>query len=298
METQNFSIGEALSYGWKMTKENFPVLVGIVFIILLINLIPGLAVQSFMVEGGSVEQYIKQTIAQDSNVQLLQILLIGLGIALVLIIINTIISIGFLKVALKIFDGEKTGFSDLFSSYYGLLIKYILARVIIVALIFLLFIPTMLLFLFLPQIGLIGLLFGFIAFILGLILAVILSIKLFFVNYFIVDKRRGPVEAIKESLEITTGYVGHLFIFGFLIGLINALGGIPGAIIAALIEAVGLVANFPLLVGGFLGPMISSIGLFITIPLTTMATVFVYRKLLNQKTVISPISKGSEIKNY
>jgi uncharacterized membrane protein len=68
----------------------------------------------------------------------------------------------------------------------------------------------------------------------------------------VIDKNLEPVEAVKTSWRMTKGNVWNLFFFGILLGLINILG-------------------FLCLI----------VGLFITVPLSMLATAFVYRKLLN-----------------
>jgi uncharacterized membrane protein len=91
----------------------------------------------------------------------------------------------------------------------------------------------------------------------GLILLIIpgifFALRLQFTCYLIVDKNLGPVEAVKTSWKITKGNTWNLFFFGILLGLINILG-------------------FLCLI----------VGLFITVPLTMLATTFVYRRLLLQ----------------
>jgi len=89
-------------------------------------------------------------------------------------------------------------------------------------------------------------------FILLIVPAIIWGIKFQFYTYFIVDKGLGPIKALKASSAITQGVKWDLFLFGLLLGLINLLG------VTCLI-----------------------IGLFATIPMTMVATAFVYRKLLS-----------------
>lgn len=91
----------------------------------------------------------------------------------------------------------------------------------------------------------------FIGFILFIIPGIIFSIRLQYVPYLIVDKNLPPKEAIKKSWEMTKGNTWNLFFFGILLFLINVLGAI-----------------------------LLLVGLFITVPLTMLATTFVYRKLL------------------
>ncbi len=89
----------------------------------------------------------------------------------------------------------------------------------------------------------------------GLILliipGIIWAIKFQFFDYLIVDKGLGPIDALEKSSEITRGVKWDLFIFDILIGIINLLG-----LLCLLV------------------------GLFVTIPITMVATAFVYRKLL------------------
>jgi len=90
-------------------------------------------------------------------------------------------------------------------------------------------------------------------FILLIIPGIFFALRLQYTSYLIVDKNLGPVEAVKASWKITRGNAWNLFFFGILLFLINILG-------------------FLCLI----------IGLFVTVPLSMLATTFVYRKLLLQ----------------
>jgi uncharacterized membrane protein len=89
-------------------------------------------------------------------------------------------------------------------------------------------------------------------FILLIIPGIYFGLRLKFASYLVIDKNMPPVDAIKASWKMTKGSVWNLFFFGILLGLINILG-------------------FFCLI----------IGLFITVPLTMLATAFVYRRLLS-----------------
>lgn len=99
----------------------------------------------------------------------------------------------------------------------------------------------------------------------GLILlivpGIIWSIKYQFFAYLIIDKNMGPLEAIKKSGEMTAGHKGKLFGLGILLCLINIVG--------ALLLLVGLLAS---------------------IPLSMVAVAYVYRKLLDEATIIEPVA--------
>ncbi|MCX6722550.1 MAG: hypothetical protein NT094_00600 [Candidatus Staskawiczbacteria bacterium] len=94
-----------------------------------------------------------------------------------------------------------------------------------------------------------------IGFILFIIPGIIFSIRLQYVTYLVIDKNLPPVESIKKSWEMTKGNTWNLFFFCILLLLINILGAI-----------------------------LFLVGLFVTVPLTMLATAFVYRKLLHSKT--------------
>ena len=141
-------------------------------------------------------------------------------------ILTIIISLGLIKIALRFINNEKGEFSDIFSQY-ALFFNYLLAGIIYYAIV------------------IIGL-------ILFIIPGIIWGVKYQFFTYFIVDKKAGPIEALKKSAEITKGAKWNLFIFGILLGFINLAGALCFAV-----------------------------GLFITIPITMIAQVFVYRKLLS-----------------
>ena len=141
-------------------------------------------------------------------------------------VISSVISMGLVNITLKFVDGKKPEFKDLY--YITKLFNFILASIIR---------------------GLI-IVAGFIFFIIP---GIILSIKLQFVEYFIVDKKMDAVDSIKASWEITKGVKWNLFLLGLLFGLINILG--------------------------FLCLLI---GLVITVPLSMVAEAYVYRKLLSQ----------------
>lgn len=106
-------------------------------------------------------------------------------------------------------------------------------------------------------------LFGLLLFIVPGIIAMI---ALLFTSYLIIDRNLGPVDAMKESLRITNGHRWNLAIF-FLLSL-------------------GL---------NILGALFFGIGLLVTIPVSALALVHVYRWLLNPpvdaEVQVSPLVK-------
>lgn len=150
----------------------------------------------------------------------------GLGFIATLIswALQLTISIGMIYVALRLHDRKKTVYGDLFRHIH-LIIPYFLASIIYSLIVI-------------------------VGFILFIIPGIIWGIKFRYFPYLMVDRKLGPIDALKESSKITKGARWNLFFFGILLVLINILGAL------ALL-----------------------VGLFVTIPLSMMAEVYVYRKL-------------------
>jgi uncharacterized membrane protein len=162
---------------------------------------------------------------------------LGLILRIADIVLGIIISMGLVKIALRFCDKEKGRFSDLFSQYH-LFFNYLFALI----------------------------LYGLIVFggtLLLIVPGIIWGIKFCFVDYFVIDKRLGPIEALKRSSAVTRGVKWDLFVFFLMLIGINLLGA-----------------------------LCLLIGLFATIPTTMVARAFVYRRLLAQ-TEIAPVSETS-----
>jgi uncharacterized membrane protein len=88
----------------------------------------------------------------------------------------------------------------------------------------------------------------------GLILFIIpglfLAVRLMFFGYLVVDKELSATEAIKQSFEMTEGYFWPLLGFVFVVALINIAG-----------------------------ILLFLVGLLITLPVTSVATAYLYRQL-------------------
>ncbi|OGZ45017.1 MAG: hypothetical protein A3J54_03165 [Candidatus Ryanbacteria bacterium RIFCSPHIGHO2_02_FULL_45_13b] len=83
------------------------------------------------------------------------------------------------------------------------------------------------------------------------------SVSYWLFSYVLLDKELGAWEALSEAKRISKGARWELFKFMVVVGVLN-LAGI----------------------------LIFFVGLFITIPITTVATAYVYRQLLNKQQVI------------
>lgn len=89
-----------------------------------------------------------------------------------------------------------------------------------------------------------------VGFILLIVPGIILSILFMFVGYLVIEKGLGPIEALKESARMTEGHRMQLFLFGLALIGINLVG-----VLALLV------------------------GLLVSVPVSFLATVHVYRTL-------------------
>ncbi len=80
-----------------------------------------------------------------------------------------------------------------------------------------------------------------------------------YVGYLTIDKGLGPVAALQESRAITHGYKVDLFLFSLVVAVLNLIGAV-----------------------------VLLIGLFVTIPMSLMASAYIYRKLVPAESVAAP----------
>ncbi|GBE04373.1 MAG TPA: hypothetical protein ENH45_01250 [Nitrospirae bacterium] len=143
------------------------------------------------------------------------------------LLLGYVVDMGLVKISLQFCDGVKGKFDDLLSSF-DILIPFIVASILY---------------------GLI--IFG--GFLLLVVPSIIWGIQFSLYPYFIVEKKLGPIEALKASSRATMGAKWDLFLFGLLLGLIN-----------------------------FAGMLVFLVGLFATIPTSMVAYAYVYRRLTGE----------------
>ncbi len=245
MSEKRFSKKEAISFGWKTVNDNlgFFIVLGLIFV--------ALNIPSFFAEA------IKETMPVVAGF-----------INIVSAIISLLLAPGIIKIYLDFCDGKQGRLGDLlayphlFFRYLGAVILYALA---IMGVGFITVVPIILLgvlgakmFQSTPaEMRIVVVLLITVVILLALIPAMIMSVKLQFFSYFLVDKNTGAIESLKKSYALTKGLWGELFVFGLLLFLVN--------------------------VAGFLCLLI---GLLATIPMTYMAMAYVYRKLVSQEQLI------------
>ncbi|MFA4989905.1 MAG: hypothetical protein WC576_03945 [Candidatus Omnitrophota bacterium] len=154
--------------------------------------------------------------------------LVSTAFGIISFIASTIIAIGLIKISLKLYDNtDSPRLSGLFA-VRGVFLKYLFASLLYSLAVF------------------VGLL-------LLIVPGIIMWVRCQFFGYLIVDKKLGPIKALKESFAMTRGNGGNLFLLGILLTVIFLLG-----ILALLV------------------------GLFAAFPITIMAEVFVYRFLVER----------------
>ena len=168
----------------------------------------------------SLPNFVGELVAEEGS--LLWTILIVLGI-----ILSFLVQIGLLRITIKFAKNEKPVFSDLWADaklFFPFLGGTILYSLIVLGGLILLIVP-----------------------------GVIWAIKYYYFGYFIVDKKVGPLEALRQSAKATDGHKSQLFFLIIILSLINLLGAIP-----------------------------FGLGLFITVPIILVALSLVYIKLSSE----------------
>lgn len=218
MATKGFFIGEAIKFGWQILKKNLWFFIVLLILAFVTQSIPAIL-------QGFAEPAVMQSPPGQNVVVQHKSLSFILGI--IHYIISLIISVGLIKVSLNFVDHGKAKWRELYTSFpriWSYFIASLLYGLLIIA-------------------GLILLVFP----------AFIWGARYGLFPYFVVDKKAGPIEALKMSAQTTMGAKWDLVGFYCVTVLLNLLG------------------LFCII-----------IGLFATIPTILVAQAYVYRKLLAQ----------------
>lgn len=148
------------------------------------------------------------------------------------VVLTYIVTLGVIRVSLNMTAGQKGRFRDLFNQWH-LFFSYLIANILYMLI----------------------LLAGFILLVFP---AFIWGARYALYGYFIVDRKAGPIEALKLSAKATMGAKWDLFAYYFV--------------------------SFFLVIAGILCLII---GLFAVVPMLWIASALVYRKLLSQTPEIS-----------
>jgi hypothetical protein len=176
MTPKTFSIGEAVGFGWDVAKKNIGFFV-VAFIIVI--------VAQAIVTG------VQQTDPRG---------VIGGLFALVNIFVSGVVTLGWIKIALRFCDREQPQYADLYTQY-PLFFRYlgaaILYALIVVAGVILLVVP-----------------------------GIIWAIQFGYAFNLIVDRRVGVMESLRLSSAITRGVKWNLFLFVLILVGVNLLGAL------------------------------------------------------------------------
>lgn len=221
MNNENFSPSKAISNGWKLTKDNLMVMVGLLLMGVVVLFI-------FSAFGGN-----------DMTSAHYWIMYI------VTMLVSWYFSLGYSKITLDLTDGDEATFSA-FRKVLPLFINYIvtsiLINLIVIAGLMILLIPGLIGgFLMFPELAkqlvgiynptviaaLIfsgaGLLFFLYMFLLSL-LGMYLWVRLSYATLAIISDKCGPMEALKKSWTMTRNRTGNVIVLYILFVLINILG--------------------------------------------------------------------------
>lgn len=175
--THTFSKKEAILAGWEATKKNFWLFAAVLLMMFAVSAISSSA---------------------SKNLENAPLLAAIFSIAAAAI--SIIIQMGMIKITLKVVDGHKPVFDDVFSEiklfwrYLGASIVY---GLIILGGLILLIVP-----------------------------GIIWAIKYQYYRYLIIDRKMGIMESIRKSGEMTVGHKGNLFLFALILIGISILGWI------------------------------------------------------------------------
>jgi hypothetical protein len=180
---QDWGASEVIGLGWERMKADWPTLI---FAPMVGQMLAGIP--------GQIPQVLAQP-AMTGDVSVVAVVIVTLIAGLLGIAAGAFVAVGVTRIYLSAARGRTANFADIFSGWdrFGhMLATQFLVGLIVIA--------------------------GFICFIVPGIIAML---GLSFAQYFVVDRRMSPVEAIAASWEVTKGHKLSLFGFGFLaIGVI------------------------------------------------------------------------------
>ncbi|OHA97702.1 MAG: hypothetical protein A3E02_01745 [Candidatus Zambryskibacteria bacterium RIFCSPHIGHO2_12_FULL_38_34] len=219
-----FSIKESIKYGWLKLKEHTELVLYATLLVLAISSL-----------NGGIGSGNRSFVIPLFN--------------LVVIVSSIIIKIGYNKIFLKIHDGEKPKFVEIFKEYrifwryVGVSILRFSPLAIFTVIIFLIFYYAVL-----PPLAILC------TITLLTILSIIWAVRFSFSLIIIIDTKTGPIAAMRESYAITKDSFWKILLFWIVTALFNLLG-----------------------------LLLFWVGLLVTVPITTFASIYIYRELSKAK---------------
>ncbi|HOX40591.1 MAG TPA: hypothetical protein PK263_00170 [bacterium] len=218
---KNVPIQEAFSFGWKKFSQDTLVWIGVVLLMGVLS-----SVVSYLLRDTSGVYY--NNIAS--------------------FLVNTLIAISVTTLALRVYNGKRAEYKDLFSNLkpYG---NFLLTSILTSLLAGLSILIYAIIIAYVPISAALTFPLGLAA----IITAVIILIRYQFATTSVLDHSFKPLQAMKYSAKLTDGTKGKLFVFDCL---------------ALLIIIISLIPFF--------------LGLLVAIPVVWLAQVYVYKKLVEQ----------------
>lgn len=176
MESKGFSVGELVKRGWRLMRQHMGFFIGFLVIYFILSMVPA------VVAG----------IYPQMHAGILTL------IHIVFFILSLVVWIGFLKSALKVVDGQRPTYGDLFSSF-PIIVQFFVAWVIYGLIVL---------------VGLVLLVFP----------AAIWGSRYFLWPFVIVDKGVGPIKALELSGKMTMGVKWDVFMIIIATSIIALLG--------------------------------------------------------------------------
>jgi tetratricopeptide (TPR) repeat protein len=181
MAKDAFSIKEALSFGWGIARDHMLFFLGLSIIATFVSLAPQVLIFAL-------------GLGQSPGMAVA-------AIALVFVLLSALLQLGFIRIALRFCQGQKSGFADLFKSYP------VVPTFFVASLLYILIVLAGSILLVVP--------------------GIILAIRLSCYGFSIVDRGTGVLASLKESFRITGGAGMQLFWLILAIMGINVIGTIP-----------------------------------------------------------------------
>ena len=229
--TEAVPSNDALKFGWGAMKKHVSFFIIVLILGFLVYLVP---------------DYYIQKVKKEAP------LMAGL-VGLAAWVLQTIVSLGYARISLRICDEEKPEVGDLLAAY-PLFFKFLIASLLYSGLCFLAFIPMMISSLMgyylKDAVNPLVAVFAVAGLGLTLFLFAYIGATFWFYIFIIVDKQAGPLDALKQSAAMTQGKRRKIFLFLLALLGVNILGCL--AFIA---------------------------GLFASIPTTMIASAYLYKKM-------------------
>jgi uncharacterized membrane protein len=193
---KGFSIGEVLSFGWRTTWDNIGLVIGLFFVAVIVPTVISLVFQNLPTAG-----------RRSDAGALIAISVLG---SIATSILSLWLTVGLIRALLKLVDGRRPEFADLFRATPMQVLVYLGASIVVGIAVF------------------IGLL-------LLIVPGVILALMWCMFPFLIVDRDAGPIDALSRSARLTKGARWDLFLLylaSIVVVFIGFLALIVGVFIA------------------------------------------------------------------